>query len=80
MNAMKISSYVYEVDLEQDWFGIYTPFEHGLCFISKKTWGDVRRGAFDMVADSTISLLRSKKIIVNVCRYKNIISTKNINF
>ncbi|HEX2339642.1 MAG TPA: SPASM domain-containing protein [Vicinamibacterales bacterium] len=61
---MRISRYVFAHQVEPGWWGLYTPFEHGVCFVSDKVWTSIKDSAFDALSAPALAELTAKKIVV----------------
>jgi uncharacterized protein len=61
---MKLSRYTFAHKVDQGWWGLYTPFEHGVSFVSDKVLHHVEAGEFGAIRETTVAELRGKKFLV----------------
>jgi uncharacterized protein len=62
---VKLSKYVFAHQVEHDSWGLYTPFNHGVCFVSGTAWDKIRNAAFEDMNDTSLAELRAKKMVVD---------------
>jgi uncharacterized protein len=62
---MKLSKYVFSRQVEPGWWGLYTPFDHGVCFVSESMWGKLANSEFDKLSAASTAELRAKSMLVD---------------
>lgn len=64
-SPMVVSRYVFSHKVEAGWWGLYTPFEHGVCFVPEKVWRKLESSDFAGLGKATLQELIGKRIIVD---------------
>lgn len=62
---MKLSRYSFAHQVEPGWWGLYSPFEHNVCFVSDATWRKIEVADFAALSQPTLVELRHKKHLVD---------------
>ena len=62
---MRISRYVFSHQVEPGWWGLYTPFEHAVCFVPDTIWRQLGDAGDASLRQSTRDELIAKKILVD---------------
>ncbi len=62
---MKLSRYLFSHQVDEDWFGLYTPFEHAVCFVRADTWRSLLAGDYGALDPSGLRELTHKKMLVD---------------
>jgi uncharacterized protein len=62
---MRISRYVFAHPVEPGWWGLYTPFEHGVCFLPQASWRGLERSELGALSRADLEELVRAKILVD---------------
>lgn len=63
---MLLSKQLHVTKLADEWRGVYSPFGHGMAFLTEEVWNHIERGEFNAVDQAIVDYLIKNHMVVNV--------------